>query len=352
MSMSGHSDPGAPSKQGAPGHVQSKGHGRKRQFLSAGGKRALGTFAGVGAVWLFFALSSEYFFTSANIINIFSQSANIALVAAGLTAVLIAGEIDLSVGAVQALSGAVAAVLMIEMGVPVIVAVIACLALGFFIGMANGLLTWKLAIPSFIATLAMLGIAQGAAFLLLGGRPIRGFPDSFLSLAKERIFGIPVSVYVAVTVLVAMHLLLQHTRFGRHIYMVGGDPDASRLAGIDVGRVKMLTMALCGLTAAGGGLIISARLNAGDGRFGEEDLLIAVAAVVIGGTSLFGGSGSIAGTAAGVLLIASIKNGLVLMNVQDFWQRIAVGVLILAAMLLDQIVKGRWTLPFVRTSPT
>jgi ribose/xylose/arabinose/galactoside ABC-type transport system permease subunit len=204
--------------------------------------------------------------------------------------------------------------------------------------------TWKLRIPSFITTLAMLGVAQGTAFLITDNSPINGFPESYLNVFTGRVFGdFPVAILIALALLVLTHLTLNHTRLGRHIYAVGGDPEAAALSGIVVGRVRLLALVISGLTAAIGGLILSSRLNAGSGEFGTEDLLPAVAAVVIGGTSLFGGRGSVWGTAGGVLLLASITNGLILVNVQSAWQEIIVGLIIVGAMLLDQVLKAEWT---------
>lgn len=303
-------------------------------------RRTAGTLAGLAAVWLAFALLSDVFFTSTNIWNILLQSANVGCVAAGLTVVLIAAEIDLSIGSLQAFAGAAAAVMIIEQGLPVVVGILLALTFSVGLGAINGLVTWKLSIPSFIATLAMLGIAQGTAFLLTNGRPVNLYPDSFRVLGVGKVGPVPYAVIIAAGVFVLIHLMLNRTRLGLHIYAVGGNAESARLSGINPGRIKLYSLMISGLTAGIGGLILSARLNAGDGRFGEADLLVAVAAVVIGGTSLFGGVGSVVGSAIGVVMIVSIKNGMVLMNVQDFWQRIVVGLIIIGAMLVDQVTKG------------
>jgi ribose transport system permease protein len=190
----------------------------------------------------------------------------------------------------------------------------------------------------------MLGIAQGVAFVITDNAPINGFPGSYLEIGTGRVVGnFPIAIIIALGVIVVVHLMLNHTRFGRHVFAVGGDAEAALLSGIRIGRVKLTTLALSGLTAAIGGLLLSSRLNAGSGEFGTEDLLPAVAAVVIGGTSLFGGTGSVWGTAAGVLLLSSITNGLILLNVQSAWQQIAVGLIIVGAMLFDQLLKSEWS---------
>jgi ribose/xylose/arabinose/galactoside ABC-type transport system permease subunit len=311
-----------------------------RRHRQAHVRRTLSTFAGVGLVWLVFALSTPYFFSVSNLLQILLQAANLLVVASALTVTLIAAEIDLSLGSVEALAGAVAAITLIRYGVPVPLGIAAALATGAAAGALNGLAVWKLGIPSFIATLAMLGVAQGTAFLMTGGSPVLGFPDSFRPMGIGRIGGFPIAVVLAVTILVVIHVLLTRTQLGRHFFIVGGNAESAALAGINVGRVKMIALTLSGLIASMGGLILAARLNSGDGHNGATDLLPAVAAVVIGGTSLFGGYGSIAGTAAGVLLIVSITNGLIIMNVQEFWQQVVVGNIIIVAMLVDQISKG------------
>jgi ribose transport system permease protein len=317
------------------GARSSSGHHRGAHI-----RRTLSTFVGVGVVWLVFALSTPYFLTTDNLLNILLQAANLLVVACALTVVLIAAEIDLSLGSVEALAGAVAAISLIRYGVPVPVGIAAALATGAGAGALSGLAVWKLGIPSFIVTLAMLGVAQGTAFLMTGGSPVLGFPESFRTMGISRIGRFPVAVIIAVVILAVVHVMLTRTRMGRHFFIVGGSAESALLAGINVGRVKMIALTMSGLVASMGGLILAARLNSGDGRNGASDLLPAVAAVVIGGTSLFGGYGSVAGTAAGVLLIVSITNGLIILNVQEFWQQVVVGLIIVAAMMVDQLSKG------------
>ena len=303
-------------------------------------RRTLGTLAGLAAIWALFTALSDVFLTSTNIWNILQQSANVGCVAAGLTVVLIAGEIDLSVGSLEAMAGAVAAVLMRDHGVPVPLGVLAGIAVTVGLGAVNGLLSWKFRFPSFIATLAMLGIAQGSAFLLTNGAPVNRLPDAFRWLGTGKFGPVFVAVLITAAVYIVLHLVLTRTRLGLHIFAVGGNAESAGLQGISPGRIKLYALMISGCTAVIGGLILSARLNAGDGRFGEGDLLVAVAAVVIGGTSLFGGVGTVAGSAIGVVMIVSIKNGMVLLNVQDFWQRIVVGVIIVGAMGIDQLASG------------
>lgn len=292
---------------------------------------------GIGA---YFAASSPYFLTKDNLFNILLQSSNIAIVAAGLTVVLIAAEIDLAIGSIEALAGSIAAVTIISLGMPVGVGIAMALGSSVLVGAISGFFTWKLKVVSFISTLAMLGIAQGIAFLLTNGQAVAGFPDTYKQIGIAEIHGFPGAAVIAIVVFVGLHVMLNRTRLGAHIYAVGGNSESAALAGIRPGRIKLITLMISGLCAGIGGLIISARLDAGNGLFGANDLLSAVAAVVIGGTSLFGGVGSVIGTAVGVLIITTIANGMVLLNVPDFWQPIVVGCIILGAMVLDQITKA------------
>jgi putative xylitol transport system permease protein len=302
--------------------------------------RVLGLFGALAVIWIVFALSSEFFFTKENILNILLQASNIGIVAAGLTVVVITAEIDLSVGSLEALAGAIAAIVIIRWELPVVIGIPLALGVAVLAGAISGVLTAKLRVVSFVSTLAMLGIAQGTAFLLTNGKSVFGFPDAYRKIGTSTILGIPTPAVIALCVFVALHLMLTRTRMGRRMFAVGGNAEAAAYAGIKVGRVKLIALMLSGFTAGIGGLILSSRLDAGNGLFGAGDLLGAVAAVVIGGTSLFGGMGSIWGTATGVLIIATINNGMVLLNVQDFWQQIVVGWIIVGAVMLDQLAKS------------
>jgi ribose/xylose/arabinose/galactoside ABC-type transport system permease subunit len=307
---------------------------------ASGSVRALGTLAALGLIWLYFSLESQYFFTTANIWNILLQSANVGIIAAGLTVVMIAAEIDLSIGSLEALSGSVAAVVIIQHGYPIWLGIAAALGATVLAGMVSGLITWKLKVVSFISTLAMLGIAQGVAFLLTNGHAIAGFGSTYAQIGTSTIDGFPGAVIIAAGAFLVLHLMLTRTKLGLQIYAVGGNAEAAAYAGINPGRVKLIALMISGFTGGIAGLILSSRLDAGNGLFGAGDLLQAVAAVVIGGTSLFGGVGNVIGTAIGVVIIASINDGLILMNVPDFWQQIVVGVLIIGAMVVDQIAKA------------
>lgn len=298
------------------------------------------TALGLLVVWILLTIASPRFLTSNNLLNIFLQSSNVVILAGGVTLTLIAGEIDLSVGSVEAFAGAVMAVLMVNMGVPWPIALLAGLLTGLMAGGVSGFFTTKYGMPSFVTTLAMLGIARGFALVITDGTPVFGLPSGFDWIGQGKIGPVAVPIVIAAFVVILLHLLLTRTVIGLNIYAVGGNSEAARLAGINVRRVKLFVLAMSGFTAAIGGAILAARLDAGAGTLGESDLLDAVAAVVIGGTSLMGGVGSIPGTVIGVVLITSIRNGLVLLNINAFWQQVAIGALILAAVLLDHLAKA------------
>jgi ribose transport system permease protein len=293
-----------------------------------------------------FALSlvSPYFLTSSNLLNVLLQAATVSVIAAGLTVVLITGEIDLSVGSLIGMTGSVAAVLIIKQDVPVALGIIAALAAGLLAGFANGLATVLFQIPSFVVTLAMLGIAQGAGLLLTNGRPVSGFPEAYSVIGQGRVGPIAVPVIIALIVYAVIYLLLTRTKFGVEIYATGGGRRAAEMAGIRVNRVIIKTFVISGLCGAIAGIILSSRLDAGNGNFGGSNLLDAVAAAVVGGTSLVGGSGSVIGTLGGILIISVIRNGLVLLNVQAFWQDVAVGAIIVFAVVVNKIVRGELSL--------
>jgi ribose/xylose/arabinose/galactoside ABC-type transport system permease subunit len=306
-------------------------------FLRA---RQAGILLALLITWIVLSLASPYFLTATNISNLALQASVIGITAAGATLVILCGEIDVSVGAMEALSGSVAAYTTIKAGLPLAVGILAALVVGALVGFINGGLVTRLGLPSFIVTLGMLGIAQGSALVLTGGTAIYGFPNSFQVIGQGKVGGIPVPVMIAITVYLLLWATLRFTRFGFNIYAVGGNTEAARLSGVRPGRVKLAAFMISGLCATLAGLILAARLDAGAGNFGTADLLNAIAAIVIGGASLFGGVGSVVGTAIGILLIGTITNGLDLLNVSTFWQQITIGILIIGAITLDRLTKG------------
>jgi ribose/xylose/arabinose/galactoside ABC-type transport system permease subunit len=286
-----------------------------------------------------FSFMSPYFFTSENILNVSLQTSIIAIIAAGMTFVILTAGIDLSVGSVVAFTGVIATtVIRLDLPFPVAIAVAAAAAIGIgtLSGAVAGALITKLNITPFIVTLALMTIWRGAAFLFTDGRPIWDLPEQFSSIAGARVIGVPVPTIVMLAVFAAGYVLLTRTPFGRYVYAVGGNKEAARLAGIRTDRVILGVYVLCGFLAAVSGILLASRLNSGQPNSGLMYELDVIAAVVVGGTSLMGGRGSIVGTFVGAMLIGVLRNGLNLLNVSSYLQMIFVGAVILLAVALDR----------------
>jgi ribose/xylose/arabinose/galactoside ABC-type transport system permease subunit len=296
-------------------------------------RRWLANYAIFGALvaeCLFLALATDAFFTQSNLSNVVRQNAFTAILAAGMSLVILTGGIDLSVGSVVGLAGVLSADVLLRTGsVPVGVGI--GLVVGLAVGTVNGLAVTKLRVPPFIVTLAMMLIARGAAYKYTNARTISGLPSSFAAISQGAL-----SAAVMAAVFGLTWLLLMRTPFGRHVYATGGNPEAAWLAGIRVNRVLLAVYALCGLCAGLAGVLVASRLNAGYPKAGEFYELDAVTAVVVGGTSLFGGRGSIWGTLAGAFFIGILNNGLNLFHVETYDQLMVKGVVLLGAASLDR----------------
>jgi ribose transport system permease protein len=300
----------------------------------------LGVYVALLLTWTGLAFASPYFLTVDNIRNIFVAASTLQLVAAGLTIVMIAGEIDLSVAAMQAFGGSIAAIFIIRDGVPWPLGVLAALALCAAAGAVSGLVAVAGRLATFITTLAMLGIVQGTAYILTGGQPVNDFPNGYTVVGNNRLGPFPIAALVVVGIYLVLHFVLTQTEFGLRIFAVGGNRTAATRVGISQGRIVIAVLALSGLLAGVAGIMLSSRLNAASGDYGASDLLPAFAGVIIGGTSLSGGVGSLSGTFAGILIVVTINDGLTLLNVMQFWQQVAVGIIIMCAVLIDQAAKG------------
>jgi predicted ABC-type sugar transport system permease subunit len=264
------------------------------------------------------------------------------LLALGSTFVIISGGIDLSIGFIMGLSAVVAAHATNLAGAQLpgfpamMVGIVVGVGIAAVPGFVNGLLISKLRVPPFIGTLGMYGVARGAAFLIAGGTTVPVANAWFSWLGNGRVLGFPIVVLITILFVLLMHYLLSQTRFGQHTYAVGASEQAALRAGINVSRHTRRLYLLSALCAGLGGVLYAARFTAGAAQAGEPLLLDSIAAVVIGGASLFGGSGTILGTVAGALVIAVIQYGLVFINVEPFWQFVAVGVVIIISVLVDQ----------------
>jgi ribose transport system permease protein len=279
---------------------------------------------------LFLAVATDSFFTAANLSNVLRQNAFTAILAAGMTFVILTAGIDLSVGSVVALSGVLCADLLVR-GVPLWLAAGAGLFAGLVTGAINGAAVTLLRVPAFIATLATMLVVRGVAFMYTDARTISGLPPSFALLSN----GVMTASMVA-TIFLLSWFALTRTPFGRHVYAVGGNESAAWLSGIRVARVRLAVYSICGFSAGVAGVMVASRLNAGYPRAGEYYELDAIAAVVVGGTSLFGGSGSVWSALAGAFFIGILNNGLNLYRVSPYEQLVVKGVVLLAAASLDR----------------
>jgi ribose/xylose/arabinose/galactoside ABC-type transport system permease subunit len=320
--------------------------------------RSLGPFAPViflAALMITFAILEPRFLSSINLFNVMRQISITGLVAIGMTFVILTAGIDLSVGSLLALAGLAAAIVAkggIESRFSVgaateaagygwFLAMLVAMAVGLVGGWLQGTAITRLKVPPFVVTLGGLSVFRGAALLIAGGGPISGFEPDYVWWGQGRIGPIPVPVIIFLLFAALAHVVLSYTRFGRNVYAVGGNVEAARLAGLPVRRVLVSVYVIVGFFAGLAGFVLSARLNSSEAVAGIGYELTVIAAVVIGGTSLFGGTGSVVGTVIGSILIGVLINGLVLMNVSSYVQQIIIGVIIVLAVAFDQFAKSR-----------
>ena len=292
------------------------------------------------ALVIVLSLLSDRFMTQSNLVNVLRQISINAIIAAGMTVVIIGRGIDLSVGSLLALTGVVGAALAVG-GLPAGIAIAAALGLGLAMGVFNGAFVAYAGVAPFIVTLAGLTIFRGMALAFTDGRPISGLPPVFRTIGYGSFLGLPVPVWIMVGFLLLTHVILKYTALGRSIYAIGGNEEAARLSGIPVRRVLLFTFAYSGLAAALASVVLNGRLNSAQPSAGVMFELDAIAAVVVGGTSLFGGKGGVFGTLVGALIIGVINNGMNLLNVPSFYQQIVKGGVILGALLIERVVSAR-----------
>ncbi|MCW3090527.1 MAG: rbsC [Ferruginibacter sp.] len=293
------------------------------------------------------SLLTDKFFTAANGVNVLRQVAVNVCIATGMTLVVLTAGIDLSVGSVLALCGAITAGLLkngiqfpsadLYIGFTILGAVLGSVIVGGLLGLMNGLAITKFKVPPFVATLAMLTIARGFTMLYTGGHPISNLGTNFAYIGAGSFIGIPVPVWIAAIVVLLAVFITQKTKLGRYIYAIGGNETAAILSGIRINRVKLIVYSLGAALAAIGGVIVTSRLDSAQPNAGISYELDAIAAVVIGGTSLNGGKGSVWGTVIGAVIIGVLNNGLVLLNVSPFWQQVVKGGVILLAVVIDKM---------------
>ena len=292
-------------------------------------------------VFIFLSIASPVFLTADNLFNIGAQTAVVAVIAIGMTLVIITAGIDLSVGSVAALSGVMGVMMMVDLGLPWPLAVLGGTLVGAAAGLVNGLLVSVAGLAPFIATLGMLTVARGLVYIITNATAIFGAPDSFRLLGQGVIGPIPIPILVILLVAIAGYIVLSRTRLGRYAYAMGSNLEAARLSGIPVRRYLTSVYVISGALAGFGGMIAASRVNSGQPNFGIGLELDVIAAAVIGGASLFGGQGTVLGTLIGAFLIALIRNGAVLLDISTFYQQVIIGIVIWLAVLWDQYRRRR-----------
>jgi ribose/xylose/arabinose/galactoside ABC-type transport system permease subunit len=310
---------------------------------SIGSAREMGLAAVVALLMLYLSWASPYFMTAGNLTILSRQIAMLLIISVGMTFVILLAGIDLSVGSVVALVSVLTGIFMVNTGLPPVVAVMFALLGGVLIGVVNGTLAATTRIPSFVVTLGMLAVARGLALGITGGQTISGFPSSFLRLGQGSIMQVPIPVWIAAAVAIVAHFVLTRTTFGRHVYFIGSNPEAARMSGIRVRRVTLTVFVIASSLAALSAVIETARLSVGQPAAGNGYELLAIGAVVIGGTSLFGGVGSILGTVLGTSLLLLISNGLILLGISPYWQQVFSGSIIIGAVALNMWRQQRET---------
>lgn len=301
-------------------------------------KENLGIMAALVIMCVFLAVfpaTSKSFVTSKNMFNILRQISTNMLLACGMTMVIILGGIDLSVGSIIALAGVISAGCVSRYGLPIPVALLVGVLIGLLIGAFNGVIIASTTIPPFIVTLATMNVARGLAKVYTGGSPVRVVTKEWQFLGAGYVGPVPVPVIIMIVVVIISALIMNKTKMGRHIYAVGGNPQAAVFSGIKVAKVKFFVHAFSGVMAGLAGIILASRMYSGQPTAGEGAEMDAIAAVVVGGTSMAGGSGKIGGTVIGALIIGILNNGLNLLNVNSFWQDVVKGIVILLAVFID-----------------
>lgn len=304
-------------------------------------KENLGILIGLVAMCVLLSILSPAFLTKDNILNVLRQVSTNANLAFAMTFAIIICGIDLSVGSILAISGTVAAGLITFNNMPVHLAVLIGLVIGTALGFFNGIVIAKTGIPPFIVTLAMYNIARGAAYVYTDGMPIRTMNEQFNFIGTGYLGSIPLPVIYTLVFLIFTTLLLNKTKFGRQVYAVGGNREAAKFSGISIQRIEIGVYTLLGFLSAFSGIVLCARMYSGQPTVGVGFELDAIAAVVLGGTSMMGGVGKIGGTVLGVLVIGVLNNGLNLLNINSFWQLVAKGVVILLAVYVDILKKKK-----------
>lgn len=301
--------------------------------------RKYGLFAVLLVEILIFSLGSEYFLTAGNILNVLRQSAVTGICAVGMTLIMLTGGIDLSVGANVGMASVVAAIGMSTLRLHPALAVLLAVLAGTLVGLLNGVLVTYVRIPPLIATLGTMTTLRGLCYILTGGLPVYGFPESFGVLGKGYVSFVPVPVIIMAAALLIGWYVLEKTKYGRYLYAIGGNAEAARLSGIDVRRNTVVTYMLGGTLAAVAGVVELSRLSSGQPAAGLGYEMTVITAVVLGGISVAGGEGKFTGAIVGIFVMGILANGLVMMNVYEYYQQVVRGMVLLFAVGFDQMSK-------------
>jgi ribose transport system permease protein len=300
-----------------------------------------GAMVAVLLLGVLLSIASPYFLTSGNLTNILVQASVIALLAGGQTFVILTGGVDLAVGALTALAGAVAGHLMIKLGVDVYVALAVALGIGAAVGLFNGYLVAFVGIPSFIVTLGGLTLWRGLAFEATGGFDNAGMPEPMPFIGYGEWLGVPMPIVISAVYFVVMAFVLSSTKLGRYVYAMGSNEMGARQVGIPIKGYKLAVYVVSGLSCALGAIVLMARMDSSSGKMAQMFELDAIAAVILGGTSLFGGRGSIWGSLLGAILITMVRNGMNLMEISQFKQMMAMGAVVIVAVWIDVVRRQR-----------
>ena len=283
------------------------------------------------------SFASPVFLTTDNLLSVLRQVSNNMYLALGMTLVIILGGIDLSVGTCVAMCGTLTAGLMVNQGMPMVLAIAVGLLLGTLAGFLNGLIIATFKVPAFIVTMSMMNVAKGVAYIYSGGRSIRVSNDVFTGIGTGKLFGVlPLPVVYMIVLIIIFIVVLNKTKFGTYIFAIGGNRESARLSGVPIKKVEIAVFTISGFLAAFAGIVLSARMYSGQPGVGEGYELDAIAAVALGGTSMSGGRGKIYGTLIGVLIIAVLNNGLNILGVSSYYQDVIKGFVILIAVLSDR----------------
>jgi ribose/xylose/arabinose/galactoside ABC-type transport system permease subunit len=304
--------------------------------------KEMGIFITLLIIVAVFGIANPVFLSFDNIINVLRTTSFILIIGIAMTFVLISGGLDLSVGSIVALGGVISG-LAVQAGIPIPVSIILGLVTGMAVGVFNGFTIAVFKIPPLIVTLGMMYVIKGVVLIITKGAPIFPLPEEFNIIGQGELGGIPYVVIIAVILGIIAHIILTQTTVGRGIHAVGGNIETAYLSGIKINRIKMLGYILTGAAAALTGILLSARLASAQANSGTGYELLVIAAVIIGGTSLFGGSGTILGTAIGALFMTVVSNGMVILKVSVYWQNLVIGFIIILAVGIDQLKRRKIT---------